>query len=398
MFSRLLLIFTAMNLIIFLICLYHVNSEIIKIPLHPATGISSMLNPYRRLVRLFQRSWMNLLNGGDTPTSEPLYNYGNIQYYGELLVGTPPQKFRVLFDTGSTETWLPSRKCWFLDIPCWFIRFYDSSKSSTYQSNGTEFNISYLSGSYSGYWSMDTMQINSLVIHNQPFAEVTNVFSDDFFGSKFDGIVGMSRRIVSRYGNLPFFPNILSQSKDMDPVFSFYLNRENGHVGGEMVIGGVNPEYFIGDFENLPVVSENSWSVIIKSMKIAGADFCLGTCVGIIDTGTSLILGHSRVVDAINDYLGARLSDHGEYSFDCSHIHMLPAIKFVFRKRTYVLDPKDYVVKEENWLYTDCTSPFVSSDELPPGYWVLGDVFMSKFYTVFDFGESQIRLADVNSG
>ncbi|CAH8848983.1 unnamed protein product [Trichobilharzia szidati] len=111
---------------------------------------------------------------------------------------------------------------------------------------------------------MDTMQINSLVIRNQAFAEVTNVFSDDFFGSKYDGIIGMSRRNVSRYGNTPFFPNILSQSKDMDPVFSFYLNRKNGHVGGEMVIGGVNPEYFIGDFENLPVVSHNRWSVIIK--------------------------------------------------------------------------------------------------------------------------------------
>nr|CAH8848526.1 unnamed protein product [Trichobilharzia regenti] len=387
-----------MKLIIFLICLYQVNSEIVKIPLHPVTGISSMLTPYRKLFRLLQRSWMNLLNVADTPTSEPLYNYGNIQYYGEVLVGTPPQKFRVLFDTGSTETWLPSRKCWFLDIPCWFIRFYDSSKSSTYKPNGTEFDINYLSGSYSGYWSMDTMQISSLVIRNQAFAEVTDVFSNDFFSAKFDGIVGMSRRIVSRYGNLPFFPNIFSQSRDMDPVFSFYLNRENGHVGGELVIGGVNPEYFIGDFESLPVVSDNRWSVIIKSMKIGGVDFCLGTCIGIIDTGTSLILGHSRSVDAVNNHLGASLGGGGEYSFDCNNIHMLPTIEFVFRRRTYVFSPKDYVLKVENWLYADCTSPFASSDGLSPGYWVLGDVFMSKFYTVFDFGWSQIKLADVNGG
>nr|CAH8848514.1 unnamed protein product [Trichobilharzia regenti] len=385
-----------MKLIIFLICLYQVNSEIVKIPLHPVTGISSMLTPYRKLFRLLQRSWMNLLNVADTPTSEPLYNYGNIQYYGEVLVGTPPQKFRVLFDTGSTDTWLPSRKCWFLDIPCWFIRFYDSSKSSTYQSNGTKFNISYLKGSYSGFWSMDTMQISSLVIRNQAFGEVTNVFSDDFFGSKYDGIVGLSRRNVSRYGNTPFFPNLLSQSWNMDPVFSFYLSRKNGHVGGELVIGGVNPEYFIGDFENLPVISHNRWSVVIKSMKIAGVDFCLGTCIGIIDTGTSLILGHSRVVDLMNDNLGARWSGEGEYSLDCNYIHMLPSISLVFRKRTYVFTPKDYVLKVDSWPFTDCTSPFASNDKLSPGYWVLGNVFMSKFYTVFDFGESQIRLADVD--
>nr|CAH8821072.1 unnamed protein product [Trichobilharzia regenti] len=385
-----------MNLIIFLICLCHVNSEIIKIPLHPVTGISSLLNPYRKLFRVLQQSWVNLLNGGDTPTSEPLYNYGSIQYYGEVLVGTPPQEFRVLFDTGSTDTWLPSRKCWFLDIPCWFIRFYDSSKSSTYKPNGTKFDINYLIGSYSGYWSMDTMQINSLVIRNQAFAEVTNVFSEDFFGSKYDGVIGMSRRNVSRYGNTPFFPNILSQSRDIDPVFSFYLNWKNGHVGGEMVIGGVNPEYFIGDFESLSVVSGSHWSVIIKSMKIGGAEFCLRKCTGVIDTGTSLIMGHSRVVDAINNHLGARWVGGGEYSLDCNNIHLLPTVEFIFRRRTYVLSPKDYVLKEDNWLYTDCTSPFASNDQLSPGYWVLGDVFMSKFYTVFDFGESQIRLADVN--
>nr|CAH8848944.1 unnamed protein product [Trichobilharzia regenti] len=315
-----------MNLIILLTCLYHVNSEVIKIPLHPVclSGINSILRPYSKFLRGVQRSWMKLWSAGEKPKSEQLHNYHNTEYYGELQVGTPPQTFRVLFDTGSTDSWLPSRKCWFLDIPCWFIRFYDSSKSSTYKRNGTKFDISYLIGSYSGFWSMDTMQINSLVIRNQAFAEAINVFSDDFFSSK-----------------------------------------KNGVVGGEMVIGGVNPEYFIGDFENVPVVSENSWSVTIKSMKINGVDYCKETCIGHVDTGTSLILGSNKWVETINSRLGAKLSGDGEYAFNCKDINLLPPIEFVFKKRSYVLEAKDYVLKEVNWLYTECTLPFASNDGVP---------------------------------
>ncbi|CAG2119980.1 unnamed protein product, partial [Medioppia subpectinata] len=186
--------------------------------------------------------------------SEPLSNYMDSEYYGIISLGTPPQPFKVIFDTGSSDLWVPGIYC--QSYACKIHRKYNPSRSSTYQPNGQLFAIQYGTGSATGYLSSDTLTIGGAKIVNQTFAETTSEPGPTFTYSEFDGILGMGYPQLSSYGVTPVFNNMIAQGVVSAPVFSFYLSRDVRGADGEIILGGTDPNHYTGNFSYVNVTKQ----------------------------------------------------------------------------------------------------------------------------------------------
>ncbi|XP_071697565.1 aspartic proteinase A1-like isoform X2 [Rutidosis leptorrhynchoides] len=265
----------------------------------------------------YEKAFENRLLGLSESDADivPLTNYLDAQYFGEIGIGSPPQTFTVIFDTGSSNLWVPSSKCIF-SIACYFHNRFKGTKSATYTKIGDTLEINYGSGSISGFSSKDIVQVGDICVEDQDFIEVTKEGSLSFIVGKFDGIFGLGFKEISVGGLQPVWYNMIEQGLVKEQVFSFWLNRnEADDEGGELVFGGVDPKHFIGEHSYVPVTKKGYWQFDMGDFLIGGQStgFCESGCAAIVDSGTSLLAGPTTIVTEINYAIGAE----GVLSSEC---------------------------------------------------------------------------------
>jgi len=239
--------------------------------------------------------------------SIPLDSKSDAQYYGPITLGNPPQTFQVLFDTGSSNLWVPSSECPIYVLSCDLHAEYNHGKSGTYVANGTKFAIQYGSGAASGFISQDNLGISGATVKRQQFAEITDEPGIAFLAASFDGVLGLAFDSISVDHVTPVWYNLLSQGIISQPVFSFWLNRDPNAPagqGGELVLGGSNPLHYKGNFTYVPLMSETYWEFPVDSIGVGGVTYCRA-CKAVADSGTSLLAGPTAIVKQINEQIGA---------------------------------------------------------------------------------------------
>ena len=77
-----------------------------------------------------------------------------------------------------------------------------------------------------------------------------------------------------------------------------------------MVLGGSDPEYYEGEMTYVDVNSADYWQITMDGLSLEGQENlgCNGGCVGIVDTGSSLLVGPPEETNAINKAIGGTVS------------------------------------------------------------------------------------------
>jgi len=254
----------------------------------------------------------------------------------------------------------------------------------------------------SGEINQDTVYLGGVEIQNQAFAEIVEESGQVFSMSKFDGIVGMAFPSMAAYDQKPVFDNIIDQKRLDNNVFSFYFSKNNGVSDSKLTIGGVDKSLYAGDLTYHRVIDEYYWLLDCDNILVGGQDIglCDNGCKVIADTGTSLITGPTEDLFTM---LGNLNVDE-----NCNGIDSLPDITFVLDGKHYTLTPEEYVMTvtddgiEETMDHVrshsdnmQCAGAFMPLDIPDPQgpAWILGDVFLTKFYSVYDRDNAQVGFA-----
>ncbi|KAH8291801.1 hypothetical protein KR054_000743, partial [Drosophila jambulina] len=372
------------------------QGQVIRIPMQFQASFMASRRQHRA-GRTSLLAKYNVIGGGpltaprNSGATETLNNRLNLEYAGPVSIGTPGQPFNMLFDTGSANLWVPSAECSAKNLACQHHHRYNSSASKSYIPDGRRFAIAYGTGSLSGRLAQDTVAIGQLVVRNQTFGMAMHEPGSTFVDTNFAGIVGLGFRAIAEEQTTPLFENMCEQRLVEECVFSFYLKRNGSErKGGELLFGGVDATRFTGSLTFVPLTRAGYWQFHLDGVEVGGQVISQHR-QAIADTGTSLLAAPPREYLIINSLLGGLPTANNEYLLNCSELDKLPEIVFVIGGQRFGLQPRDYVMRATD---DDGTSVCLSAFTLMEAeFWILGDVFIGRYYTAFDVGQRRIGFA-----
>eukprot|EP00747_Dinoflagellata_sp_TGD_P026726 gnl/TRDRNA2_/TRDRNA2_132135_c0_seq1.p1 gnl/TRDRNA2_/TRDRNA2_132135_c0~~gnl/TRDRNA2_/TRDRNA2_132135_c0_seq1.p1 ORF type:complete len:558 (+),score=129.51 gnl/TRDRNA2_/TRDRNA2_132135_c0_seq1:104-1777(+) len=312
-------------------------------------------------------------------------------YWGTVKMGTPPQEFKVIFDTGSGNLILPSKKC---DMAgCDSHKKYSPSESKTAAEvvnergeGSTE--IQFGTGDITGDYYKDRFCIAESLCTDVRFVASTAQSSEPFSETPFDGILGLGFKDLSMGEGFNIVDDMDQAGQLPQNTFSVFLTDAGD---SEITFGGYKPNQVASEILWSKVTHESYWQVGVDDITFnnVATGLCgANGCQVAVDTGTSMLAGPSDLVDELNSKLDAK--------DDCSNFHSLPHIGFKIGNKVLNLSPEEYMDKQSG----DCSFSLMSLDVPPPKgpLFIFGDPFLRRFVTIYDREGPSVGFAVAKHG
>ena len=349
-----------------------------------------------------------------------LQNHDNLCWLGQIQLGSPGQVFKVLLDTGSADLWVPSVTC--RTKACLSHSRFNSSSSSSFTPSSRPLRIRYgATAEVTGLVGAEQLSMAGLTVRNQMFTLADRIEGTAMDLVHFDGVLGLGFRELSQLNLSTPFENMLEQKLLSRPIFSFHLSSRPERpleYGGELLLGEIDPSHYQGELTYVPLVRAANWQFQLDGVALAGradieaggnsstggpqvtdivAEVCqLGQCRAIVDTGTALISGHFEQVEQLNRHLGAYRTPTGLYKLaDCGRLETLPDLVLTIAGRQFVLSPSDYIMAlaRSDGSISSCFSALKGHHRSEYPFWLLGNAFIRKYFTLFDYAGRRLAFA-----
>lgn len=309
-------------------------------------------------------------------------------WHGTISVGTPAVSYKVDFDTGSSDLFLPASTC---GSTCSGHTKYNPSSSSTSKALGKSFSLSYGDGStVSGKQYKDTVKIAGLTATSQTLGAATK-YSSGFSSANFpaDGLMGMGFQSISDYNAPPVFQTLVSEGQTTSSVFAFKLAES----GSELTIGGLNSALYSGTPIYTDVTQEGYWQIDFDALKV-GSKSVAGSTAAIVDSGTTLVIVSTSAAAAFYQQIpgsadASNTVGAGFYTFPCSTT--IPKVAFTINGKDLAMSSSSVNFGPVSQGSSDCVGSIVGDSSFDLA--ILGDAFMRNYYTIFDYGNSRVGFA-----
>ncbi|KAG5931036.1 hypothetical protein E4U53_001985 [Claviceps sorghi] len=326
-------------------------------------------------------------------------------YITEVDFGTPPQKLKMILDTGSSDVWVQSSDTIYRvnDHGPWAPRYKPDLSRTAQRIDKAVWGVEYLDGTTAtGIVYRDTIRLGGFHVANATI-ESAQIMAPRFETElSVSGIMGLAKRLPNNI--TPPTPSFLSFLRPHlhRPVFTVDLRRD---APSRFDFGYINESVASDNMTWLESRSDSPhWDIDLDltAWKDDHPMWMYHRFQATIDTGTSLMF--------LPDPLASRywLSIPGvqtsasplsqAYMFPCSHARSLPDLLFKLPNTEHVLRvPGSYL--NYGPVGSDpsfCWGGMQSAKDMDVT--VLGDVMLKAIFVAFDVDKNRIGLANKKLG
>lgn len=300
--------------------------------------------------------------------------------------------FNFLIDTGSPYTWIPGVK-----------REYHNHYNVTNLNKipiDNNITVTYNSGDKINFSIYDiNLYINNISISNAQVG--ITYYESKHFERVFDGILGLggfygNDKTIEYYKKKIITSQMVNQSIIKNNIFSLYINKTHKNFGdlnmngGKINFGEIDKNKYNGNIKWYHIYNEKNiyyfWSLNLSNITINETLYINNRVL--IDSGTNFIFFNNSICDKIHNQIGGIYNKNiNSYIFE--NVKKLKNISIYLNNDEFILTPKDYTYILNNTIHSKIS---INDNNNV----VLGLPFLQKYYSIYDFDNKKIGLAESN--